>query len=544
MTQLATPETVLAPFDNEQLEFDGQLYRLERNGDRFFVSVVNPKFVADSASDVSGVDRREIVMTTGSHHLQVYWIFEPSTQTLIELPFYHHLAEKRWILRDDTMLHPPGQPQMPSRWNDRCIKCHSVNGVPGLDSERQRFQTHVAELGIACEACHGPGQRHMASQENPFQKKTGSAGDLRIVNPKHLGAKAATQVCGRCHSASEPLDSAGYLKSGLAFHPGEDLHKFVALNRFDPHSERRQGQLGAYVENYALDGFWRDGTCRVGGDEYNALIESPCYERGNLSCLSCHSLHQSDPNDQLSEEARDNRACTQCHKQKEFNRDLASHTHHAEQSSGSLCYNCHMPYISYALLTAMRSHRVNSPSAMETVQTGKPNACNLCHLDRTLEWTSRCLADWYGREEPSLPENEKNIAASVLWLEQGDAALRIITAWHMGWACAQEASGNDWQAALLAGSLNDPYAAIRFVASKSLKTLPGFERWDYDFIGPPEGRREAVKTALETWKSIRSPNREPLDRTSVLIDAKGELRTGEVERLLRLRDEHPVSIAE
>jgi len=546
MTQHATPDTVVAPFRNEQLEFEGQQYSLSREADRFYVSVSAPYQATHSLSEFHPSERREVVMTTGSHHMQVYWISDPASQLLIEFPFYYHIAEQRWILRDDTMLHPPNQPQIPSVWNSRCIKCHSVNGVPGLDDQTGRLSTHVAELGIACEACHGPGERHVAHHKDASlkqQTKQSPGGDFTIVNPHRLDSKAATHVCGRCHSATTPHDPQDFMRKGLAFLPGDDLHDFVTLNAHDPKGKRPEGKFDTFVEHYPTDGYWKDGTCRVGGDEYNAMIESPCYQHGTMSCISCHSMHKSDPDDQLAVHARDNRACTQCHTEPKFNEQIAEHTHHLADSAGSLCYNCHMPHTSYALLKAIRNHRISRPDVVNNVATGKPNACNLCHLDQTLKWTSGHLADWYGTDEPSFSSDEETIAASVLWLHQGDAALRIITAWHMGWGPALAASGKDWQPAMLATLLNDPYSAIRFVASRSLRSLPGFEEFAFDFLASPRACDGAVSRAIETWRSTRSDQTQVEER-SVLLDQAGNVKQEEIDRLRNGRNNQPVSIAE
>ena len=35
----------------------------------------------------------------------------------------------------------------------------------------------------------------------------------------------------------------------------------------------------------------RDGEVRVAGREYNGLAESACFQRGEMSCFSCHQLH-------------------------------------------------------------------------------------------------------------------------------------------------------------------------------------------------------------------------------------------------------------
>jgi predicted CXXCH cytochrome family protein len=108
--------------------------------------------------------------------------------------------------------------------------------------------------------------------------------------------------------------------------------------------------------SFAPTRYWRDGMVRVSGREYNGLIESPCYQRGALSCLSCHSMHDSDPDAQLARDRDGNAACTQCHRALSDERAVAAHTHHRAGSTGSTCYNCHMPHTTYGLMRAMRSH--------------------------------------------------------------------------------------------------------------------------------------------------------------------------------------------
>ena len=56
--------------------------------------------------------------------------------------------------------------------------------------------------------------------------------------------------------------------------------------------------------------------------------------------------------------------------------------------------NCHMPYTAYALFKGIRSHQIDSPSAKMTLRGGRPNACNQCHLDKTLQWTAERLEAW------------------------------------------------------------------------------------------------------------------------------------------------------
>jgi hypothetical protein len=175
---------------------------------------------------------------------------------------------------------------------------------------------------------------------------------------------------------------------------------------------------------------------------------------------------------QLKPDGESDAACLQCHEK--IGAQLEAHTHHASSSVGSRCYDCHMPHSSFGLLRAVRSHQVSSPSAAESARLGRPNACNLCHLDKTLEWTAEKLRDWYRQPIPPLAMEDRKVAASVAWLVKGDAGQRALAAWSMGWAPAQKASGRDWLAPYLIVTLVDPYAAVRFVAEKSLETLPAY----------------------------------------------------------------------
>src|SRR5205085_306877 len=152
--------------------------------------------------------------------------------------------------------------------------------------------------------------------------------------------------------------------------------------------------------------------------------------------LSCHEMHQKrgDPRPraewaagQLKPGMDGNRACLQCHDRFKDAGRLTAHTHHPAGSSGSVCYNCHMPNTTYGILKATRSHQVTSPRVADAVRTGRPNACNQCHQDRTLGWTADRLAAWYRQPRPTLSRDEEQVAATVLWALSGDAGQRVIT---------------------------------------------------------------------------------------------------------------------
>jgi hypothetical protein len=201
-----------------------------------------------------------------------------------------------------------------------------------------------------------------------------------------------------------------------------------------------------------------------------------------------------------------------------------------------------MPYTTYGLLKTIRSHTVGSPSVKESVDTGRPNACNLCHLDRTFEWTGQALEQWYKTPRVELSADEQGIAASLLWLLKGDAGQRAIVSQAMAWPPAQQAAGTDWMAPHLAQLLDDPYDAVRFGAARSMRTLPGFSGFTFDFVAPSQLRREAQLRTMATWDRTRSRPGRPAPQ--LLLGDNGNVDIPAVLRLLKQRDNRPILLRE
>lgn len=539
MTQSVSRETVLANFDDVHLESRGRTYHLTRDEDGFWAEMVDPAYDLDQLKQnkpmLEGDDlphvRKKIVMSTGSHNQQTYWVPLDGDRTLFQLPWSWIIAEQRWIPREDAFLTAPSDERTPAVWNGLCIRCHSTAGRPEVNPLTKEMDSEVADLGIACEACHGPGQEHIDANRDPIRRykmRFLGEGDTTIVQPAKLPHDLSSMVCGQCHSFHKMRDRQGWLRRGDLFRAGDDIRETRKIAGRDTYANLNHSE------------FWPDGTYRVGGREFNGLLDSACYKRGELSCLSCHSMHDSDPVDQLSEGMRENEACLQCHDG--YRADPTAHTHHPADSRGSNCYNCHMPHTTYALFKSIRSHTIDSPDIVRSVRHGRPNACNLCHLDKTMGWTRDKLAEWYGQVPLPLSHDEETIAASVLWLLKGDAGQRMHMAWHYGWRPAQEASGNEWMGPYLAQLLDDPYGALRHVTYVSLRTLPGFADFDYDFIGPPRHRRDSAALALQRWRSLpRSTDPQP---DEVLIGPDGALDRSIYDRLLARRDDRPIRINE
>jgi hypothetical protein len=244
--------------------------------------------------------------------------------------------------------------------------------------------------------------------------------------------------------------------------------------------------------------------------------------------------------DQLAPGMAGNGACIQCHPS--IGANLTAHTKHRADSEGSSCYNCHMPYTSYGLLKTIRSHQISSPSVAVNLATGRPNACNLCHLDKTLAWTSDYLSRWYGAASVPLGDDERSTAASVLWVLRGNAAERVIAAQAAGWPPAQQISGTNWMPFYLAQLLDDPYDAIRFVAYRSLRGLPGFGRLEYDFAATERQRLQAELKTIDIWRSTWRRAQASTDH--LLLNPDGTPIRDRVERLLAARDHRRVLLRE
>jgi hypothetical protein len=559
MTQIATPDHIVASFADVRVDqVPGRPMFLRQRSRELWAEFDDPDW--NGKGDAPPRIMRQVVLTTGSHNQQIYWYATGHDRLLGQLPAIQLVGEHRWIPRRAAVMHPSGDAMYSETgaWNGICVACHTTSGRPEIDTPfgsqplaAQHIDTTAVEFGIACEACHGPGEEHARRNRSPLRRYalhlTGAA-DHTTVQPLRLDPQRSSQVCGQCHSFWEFYDRAGERQAnthGLPFRPGDEL----TATRFivQPTRNLASATMAALLQDdprFVSDIFWSDGMVRATGREYNGLLDSPCYKdakepQRTLTCFSCHTMHQTsdDPrpvdrwaDDQLSPRGLGDDACLQCHAS--YRANVAAHTKHRPGSDGSSCYNCHMPYTTYGLLKTIRSHQVSSPSVTATVATGRPNACNQCHLDKTLAWTSDYLARWYGAAATPLSDDDRTVAASLLTLLKGDAGQRAIVAQSMGWPPAQQASGGNWMAPYLALLLTDSYDAVRYIAGRSLRTLPGLERFEYDFVARPDSRAEARVRALQLWRAARTPRSDP----ALLINADGTFNAERIDRLLRERN--------
>ncbi|HET8940202.1 MAG TPA: multiheme c-type cytochrome [Polyangiales bacterium] len=568
MTQEATPATVRGNFSNVALAHGKERILLSQQGDEFMLDVLTPAAPEKASPALQPVSllpegRYPVKLVTGSHHMQVYWFETGKGRSLGQVPFAYLHEDARWVPRHMLFLRPPQlfRSGENGRWNSTCLHCHSTRAEPRLSKDGEH-DTRVAELGIACEACHGPGRAHISQLSSPVARyashfRAADDGDTHaIVNPSKIDAGRASAICSQCHAIWQPKREVfkALNQTGSAYRPGDDPEKTSWL--FAPSrkgSDERVRSAMRQDAEYAPGQFWSDGQARVSGREYNGMIESACMHSGQLSCMSCHSMHRehgdkrSDAqwaDDQLKERA--DAACTNCHQN--IGEAVTAHTKHSAGSAGSSCYNCHMPHTSWGLLKAMRTHRIGNPSVSETLDTGRPNACTLCHLDKSLRWTATMLETRFGAE-PVAPQllaaPEYGLATGVAMSLLGDAGQRALLAAAMRRPEVQKAAGTAWMPAVLGILMDDPYDAVRYVAGHALQTLPGFENYAYDFVRRPRERPEVADDIAE----LAAPELLRAQRAGQLSDALpftpgGVLAPDQTRSLLSRRDQRPVHLLE
>jgi predicted CXXCH cytochrome family protein len=279
------------------------------------------------------------------------------------------ITHKKWrpyVAKDDWWVayYPPDNFQRPT--STTCDGCHSVNF---------NTTTHVVtEWNVGCEKCHGPGSEHIKQPK----------GD-NIINPSRLDYVQSNDTCIQCHSqgrpAANPIDGK-YYDWPVGFQMGLKLSDFWKLENH---------RLGDTTFTH-----FGDGTAHKNRMQGNDFVTSLMYTRG-VSCSTCHDAHGSDNDALLRKPA--NVLCLDCHGPKSPNGPHAptieQHTHHAIGSAGSECVACHMPKIAQTLGDVnVRSHTFRFVTPAMTDSLKIPNACNVCHTDKSTAWTVEALKSW------------------------------------------------------------------------------------------------------------------------------------------------------
>ena len=264
-------------------------------------------------------------------------------------------------------------------------------------------------------------------------------------------------------------------------------------------------------------------------------------------------MHAGDVAGQLAPDRLGDRACTQCHA--EIARDVRAHTHHAPASSGSRCVECHMPRIVYGVLEIHRSHRVESPDVARDVEGGRPDACTVCHADRSAAWAADRMRDFWGaryRRPAARPDGAPLDAPEALAsLHAGDPLQRAVYVAALGRADAAVPPGaRGFALANTLVGLGDAYGAVRFLARRSALALDRSLGLGLGATSPPTTCRPGATSAIRRCRRCCSgsppPRASACRRRPTACSSRRDYRL-ELDRirpLLGLQRQHVISVGE
>jgi len=470
----ATEASVRGDFSGVRFEGDGMAARFFRDGAKFLIESNGP----DGKATVF-----EVAYTFGWDPLQQYLIRFPGGR-MQAFSVAWDVPGKKWFFLYPGKRIPPSDwlhwTRNGQNWNGMCAECHSTNLVKGFDAKTQTYQTSWSEVDVACEACHGPGSRHVAWAAVPPMGRARIDNAGLVMKTSAITNRELVELCAPCHA------------------------RRVELGDYD---HRRPAFLDNQFPVLLAEGLYHpDGQILDEDFEYGSFVQSKMFRMG-VRCTDCHDAHT------LKLRKEDNGVCLQCHASADF--DDARHHFHKQEwqgrpSAAARCVACHMPKSPFMVVHMRADHSIRIPRPDLTRTLGVPNACSHsgCHADKPLAWVNSAYDKWYGtarkphygsvlaagrRTEPSAkvdllrlagdklsPTLVRATALSLLARYEGPelaAAFReaLVDDEPLIRRTAVEAVGINDQAervARIAPLLSDPFRAVRLEAAAVLAGSP------------------------------------------------------------------------
>ena len=491
MTQEAREGSVQGDFEVEnRFEYLGVKALMNRQQGSFFMSLTMP--------DGSSI-RHRIERTVGSRRIEQY--VTRGANGYVRLPIAYDLVNRRWMSLNGSFFYPDSDNffKHQSGWDGNCIFCHNVKAQPNLNAETRSYDSEVAELGIACGACHGRAAEHAARASSPLRRtlwRLDSSSERSVTDPLKLSPERSMMICGHCHGqrVPEPFDRIQeILKRGDPYNAGDSLSDY-----YRPVS--RETRVGEY--SFA-NRFWSDGSPRLTAYEYQGILRSRCFINGEsntrINCLTCHSMHSGNPEGQILSENLTDKPCLSCHSEYQTKTALSQHTGHQPDSSGSRCYTCHMPRVVYGVMSVHPTHEITVPDPRKTIAQAVPNACNQCHLDKSVNWALSAAAKlWpsrFGGAKQSA-DQDFNLPEGVRALFAGDALTRAVAAEALGGG-GPVRPDRRWAGPFLVEAFADDYPVVRFFAANALASGQ-WQRRKPDYLGVASSREQS----LSGWRAM------------------------------------------
>jgi hypothetical protein len=201
------------------------------------------------------------------------------------------------------------------------------------------------------------------------------------------------------------------------------------------------------------------------------------------------------------------------------------------------------------------THHIQTPDPSRAWRYDMPEACTLCHTDRSAKWAAESLRKQQGQPPPEdLPSDPAfGVAESVRTLLAGDVMQRAVAASALGDTRSYTAQpmARLWAVPFLLQAMEDNYSSIRRLAWLSLESLvtragearpalaasaaqvPRFEPQ-----ASTDERARAVQRWRQWWAALDKGDI-PRPDPSVPLDAALEPIPAVVEQLLQKRAAQP-----
>jgi hypothetical protein len=306
----------------------------------------------ESPDNIRTFTKEDIAYTLGSQWKQQY--LKQEGKDLIVLPAQYNVTTGQW------KAYLPDKPDKRS-WFNECAGCHAT----GVDPEKKTF----VEMGVGCEACHGPGGNHVEAVPG-YEIPT-------IIQARRLTPAQAAQICGSCHTR-------GRDKTGKFAYPVDyQIHKGEANMRlFFKEAHPDNGNDSEY--------FWPSGESKYSNQQYLDWKQSQ-HAKVGVVCVTCHNVHRATSTlvstgdggpgflDAIISKTRlfEDRLCKSCHTTVQYRSVHKIHTF------GS-CVACHMPRVAtIGEAGDSHSHTFSFMYPQVSLKEGgvdkQPNACSSCH---------------------------------------------------------------------------------------------------------------------------------------------------------------------
>jgi len=369
----ADETSVLGDFNDRVFVHAGVTSRFYRQGKDFYVRT------AGSGGEIQDV---RIAYTFGHFPLQQYLVAFAGGR-LQALPLAWDVAAQRWFHLNPTEKLDPADwlywTNQSHNWNGMCAECHSTQVKKNYDPGTRTYQTSWAEIDVSCEACHGPGSRHLAWAELPESERPQADQADLTVKTAELTTEEQIGLCARCHSRRIQLED---------------------------YRHDRKHLLDSIVPELLVEGrYFADGQIQDEVFVYGSFLQSKMYQKG-VKCSDCHDVHS------LKPIMEGNRLCLQCHRGEIY--DTADHHFHRQAGQpgqplkdpagrvisavgqGAECVHCHLPGRFYMEVDYRRDHSLRIPRPDLSLALGTPNACTQCHQGQSDGWADEWLTRWYG----------------------------------------------------------------------------------------------------------------------------------------------------